>query len=101
MSWKTEISLRNNKPEDVVCVIPKGQIFENKKVGTSIQNVAAAREYRLIIPGDSRLTVAIEVLCINQSFSPPRGQPGSVSIFKVPDSFSSQQDLWGNLARTS
>lgn len=98
MSWKTEISLRNNKPDDVLCVIPKGQVFENKKIGTSIQNVAAVREYRLIIPASSRLVVEIDVLCINRSFSPPQGQPGNVSIYKLFDDFADQNDLWNKLA---
>jgi len=99
MSWKTDISLRNNKDEDVICVIPKGQIFENKKVGTSVQNVAAAREYRLIIPASSRITVEIDVLCINRSFSPPSGLAGSISIYKVAVNFSDQQELWDALAK--
>lgn len=101
MPWKTDISLRNNKAEDVICVIPKGQIFENKKVGTSVQNVAAAREYRLIIPASSRLVVEIDVLCINRSFSPPRGLPGSISVYKVADTFIDQQTLWEALATSS
>ena len=99
MSWKTEIRLVNNRSEDVICIIPKGQIFENKRVGTSVQNVAAAREYRLIIPGSSKLTAEIEVLCINRSFSPPRGQLGSVSVFKIGKDFKNQEDLWNLLAK--
>lgn len=58
MSWKTEVSLKNNTADDVLCVIPQGQVFENKKIGTGIQNMAAAREYRLIIPANSRITSA-------------------------------------------
>jgi hypothetical protein len=98
MAWKTEISIRNNKPEDVLCVIPKGQIFENKKVGTSVQNVAAAREYRLIIPASSKIVVEIDVFCINRTFAAPKGLPGAVSIYQINLPFGSQQQLWDALA---
>jgi len=94
MSWKTQISLRNNRDEDIFCVIPKGLVFENKEVGTMIQNVAALRDYRLIIPASSRLTLEIEVGCINRSFSPPSGRPGNVTIFKIDKPFNSQEELW-------
>lgn len=97
MSWKTEITVTNNRTEDVICIIPKGQIFENKRVEGLIQNVAAAREYRLIIPGSSKLVVEVEVLCINEFFSPPKGQLGNVSIYKIASDFRSQQDLWNIL----
>lgn len=98
MSWKADISLRNKTAEDVFCVIPKGQIFENKQVGTSVQNVAADRDYRLIIPASSQLIVEIDVLCINRSFSPPCGLAGSISIYKVADDFKDQHELWKALA---
>jgi hypothetical protein len=94
MSWKTEISLRNNREEDVMCVIPKGQVFENKTIGSHIQNVVASREYRLIVPADSRITVEIDVLCINRTFSPPRGMPGNITLFRIDKEFATQDDLW-------
>lgn len=94
MSWKTEISLMNNTTNDVLCVIPQGQVFENKKIGTGIQNMAAAREYRLIIPANSRITVEIDVYCINKQLAPPSSVLGNVSIFKIDRPFSDQQGLW-------
>lgn len=93
MSFKIEISLGNNSPDDVLCVIPQGHIFENKEVGTGHQNVAAAREYRLILPAGSKLSVDIDALCINQSYSPPSGV-GNVSVFKIDQPFASQDELW-------
>ena len=94
MSWITEVALKNNSDDDVLCVIPKGQVFENKDIGTGIQNVAAEREYRLIIPAKSRLTVEISVLCINRSFSSPSGKAGNVTIFKIDQPFKDQHELW-------
>jgi hypothetical protein len=94
MSWRTEISLRNNRNDDILCVIPKGSVFENKNVGSMVQNVAVSREYRLIIPGGGRLTVEVEVNCINKSFSPPSGRGGNITIFKIDQPFSSQEELW-------
>ena len=97
MAWKTEIKLRNNTNDDLLFTIPKGQLFENKKIGTGIQNVAAAREYKLIIPGNSRLIVEIEVLCVNQNFSSPSGKPGNITIYKFNKDFESQESLWNQM----
>jgi hypothetical protein len=94
MSWQTEISMKNNSDDDVMCVIPKGQVFENKNVGSQVQNVAASREYRLIVPGKSRIRVEIEVYCINRAFSSPRGGPGNVTIFRIDRPFATQDELW-------
>jgi len=97
MAWKTEIKLKNNTPDDLLFTIPKGQLFENKKIGSGIQNVAAAREYKLIVPGHSRIIVEIEVLCINQSLSPPSGMSGNIAVFKINKDFGNQNDLWANM----
>jgi hypothetical protein len=94
MSWRTEVSLKNNSDNDVLCVIPKGQVFDNKKIGSGIQNVAASREYKLIIPAKSRMKLEVEVYCINRRFSSPSGSPGNVTVFQIDQSFSSQEDLW-------
>lgn len=93
MAYKVEITIGNNTSEDVICMIPKGHVFENKVVGTRRQNVAAAREYRLVIPAGSSVTVDIEALCLNRTYARPSG-PANVSIFKVSSAFSSQADLW-------
>ena len=94
MSWTTEISMRNNRDEDILCVIPQGLVFENKNVGSQVQNVAASREYRLIIPAESKMTVEIQVDCINRAFSAPNGQAGSVTVFVIDQPFSDQDELW-------
>jgi hypothetical protein len=98
MSWKTEISLKNNSDNDINIKIPKGQIFEHKNVGTGIQNVASAREYRLIIPANSRLKVEIEVYCINRHLSAPSGQFGNLTIFKIANDFTDHNYLWDILS---
>lgn len=94
MSWKTVIALKNNTDNDVLCVIPPGQVFENKKSGSGIQNMAATREYKLVIPAQSRLTVEIDVCCMNRKLSPPSGVPGNVTIFKIDRPYSTQNELW-------
>jgi hypothetical protein len=94
MSWQTEISLKNNSNNDVLFVIPKGQVFENKIVGSGKQNVASVREYKLIIPAHSRLTVEVEVFCINRSFSSPNGTQGAITVFNIDQPFSNQEELW-------
>lgn len=94
MSWTVDVTIRNDDDSDVLCVIPKGQVFEHQRPGSGRQNVASSREYRLIVPGRSRITAEIDVLCINRSLSPPDGLPGNISIFKVPDHFATQDDLW-------
>jgi hypothetical protein len=94
MSFPVQIKLKNNQNFDTLCVIPKGHIFENKLVGAGRQNVAAIKEYEILIPAGSSITVTIETLCVNQTYSRPSG-PGNVSIFKINKPFTSQSDLWG------
>lgn len=98
MSIKVEIKLRNDTSDDVLCTIPKGHIFENKKLGIKLQNVAAARDYQLIIPAKSRINAEIECLCINRYLGSPTGEAGNITIFKIDQPFESQQQLWNIIA---
>jgi len=92
--YKVTLTLRNDTDEDVMCFVPKGQVFENKTVGTQRQNLAAARDYRVIIPGRSRLTLELDALCTNRTMSGPNGSPGRTTVFRVAGAFDSQEDLW-------
>jgi hypothetical protein len=93
MSWTTEITIKNTSNSRLKCKVKKGQVFENKKIGTGLQNVAAAKDYVFDLFPNSTQTVQIEVLCINQSLSPPYG-PLNITNFAVNKGFHSQQHLW-------
>jgi len=93
MSWTIEIKLKNNLSKDFEIKVPKGQIFENKKIGTGLQNVASAHDYVFKIPANSSITVDIEVYCINQHLSPPLGNY-NVTFFKIDKNFNDQNELW-------
>lgn len=93
MSWTIEIKLKNNLNKDFVIKVPKGQIFENKKIGTGLQNVAAGKDYVFKVPAQSSITVDIEVYCINQHLSSPNGNY-NVTFFKIDQNFKDQQELW-------
>jgi len=93
MSWTTDITVKNKTGATFRFKIRKGQIFENKQVGTGLQNVAAARDYVFDLPAGSTGVFQIEVLCINQKLSPPRGAL-NLTNFMVGKNFQSQQDLW-------
>ena len=93
MPYPVEIKLKNNQSFDTLCVIPQGHVFENKKIGTGRQNVAACKRYEILIPAGSSISVTIDTYCLNQSLAHPRGL-GNVTIFKVNKPFSTQSDLW-------
>ncbi len=93
MSWKTEISLKNNSDREFKIKIPKGQIFENKTIGTGKQNVASLKDYEFILPPKSTLKVEIDVLCINQKLSSPSGLY-NITQFKINKEFENQDHLW-------
>jgi hypothetical protein len=101
MSYKVTVNLRNDSLEDILCVIPKGQIFENKKVGTGFQNLAVTRDYRLIIPSGSRISAELDAFCVNRSLSSPKGGTGNVSIFKIDKPFSDQDELWRMMSKSA
>jgi len=92
--YKATLTLRNDTDEDVMCFVPKGQVFENKNVETQKQNLAAARDYRVIVPARSRLTLELDALCTNQTMSAPNGSPGRATVFRIAGAFDLQQDLW-------
>ena len=93
MSWTAEIVVNNTTPYKCPFKIKKGQIFENKKMGTGLQNVAAIRDYFFEIPANTKQAVSIEVLCINQHLRPPSGQLNLTNL-QVTGNFLNQNDLW-------
>lgn len=93
MSWIVEISLKNEDNEVRSLTIPKGHVFENKRIGTGVQNVAAARDYTFVLSPKSVLKIDIEVLCINQRLSSPSGSY-NMTCFKINKPFVNQDDLW-------
>ncbi|MDB5226580.1 MAG: hypothetical protein JWN78_773 [Bacteroidota bacterium] len=93
MAWTTEISLKNNTDKEYRVTIPKGQIFENKTIGTGKQNVASLKDYKITIPAKSIIKVEIEVLCINQKLSSPTGLY-NITPFKIKNQFEDQDQLW-------
>jgi hypothetical protein len=99
--YKVTLTLRNDTENDVMCFVPKGQVFENKNVGTERQNLAAARDYRVIVPARARLTLELEALCANRTMSGPNGSPGRTTIFRIAEPFESQQDLWNIMSSAS
>lgn len=100
MSYKVTINLRNDSAEDMLCVIPKGQIFENKQVGTGFQNLAVVRDYRLIIPSGSKISAELDAFCVNRSLSSPRSSTGNITVFKIDKPFNSQDELWRMMSKS-
>ena len=93
MSWTIEIRLKNEDNEEHLLKIPKGHIFEKKSIGSGIQNVAAIKDYSVILPAQASITIDIEVLCINQRLSPPSGNY-NLTCFKINQQFNDQEHLW-------
>jgi hypothetical protein len=100
MAWTTEITIKNVSNSNLKCKVKKGQIFENKKIGTGLQNVAAAKDYVFELPPNSIQVVQIEVLCINQKLSSPHGFL-NITNFIVNQDFHSQEDLWSIMNKTN
>lgn len=93
MAWTTEITIKNTSNSKLRCKVKKGQIFENKKIGTGLQNVAAVQDYVFDLPPHSTQVVQIDVLCINQRLRSPQGFL-NITNFAVAKDFYSQDDLW-------
>jgi hypothetical protein len=93
MSWTIAIGVNNTSPYKYPFKIEKGQIFENKQIGTGFQNVAAISDYTFEIPANTRQTVEIEVLCINQQLKPPSGMLNLTNL-QVVGTFTNQRNLW-------
>lgn len=96
MAWTTEITIKNNTSLKYSCKIKKGQVFENKRVGTGFQNVAAAKDYVLDLQPNTTGVFQIEVLCINQNLKSPHGNL-NLTNYMVSTNFQSQHDLWQSM----
>lgn len=92
---KAKFTLSNNKDYDINCIVPKGQIFENKEFKTDTQNLAIEDDEYLEIKANEKVDIEINALCLNEDFNPPDGRLGNITIFKVADnSFVTQRELW-------
>jgi hypothetical protein len=79
--------------------IPKGQVFENKRPGRRVQNLASSREEAIQeLPPHRLVEVTVDALCLNRHWAPPEGQAGNLTIFRMRDStFTRQTDLWASI----
>jgi hypothetical protein len=93
MAWTTEITIKNTSSSKLRCKVKKGQIFENKRVGTGLQNVASLKEYIFDLLPNTTQVFQIEVLCINQKLASPNGFL-NITNYIVDKDFDSQETLW-------
>jgi hypothetical protein len=93
MSWTAQITIQNKSNTRFRYKIKKGQVFENKRTGTGLQNVVAIKDYVFEIQPNATETVLIEVLCLNEKLKPPSGNY-NLTNFMVDKDFQTQQDLW-------
>lgn len=93
--YKAKFTLINNISSTINCIVPKGQIFENKEFKKDTQNLAVEEDEYLKIEGNDSVPIEINALCLNQKFAPPNGGLGNITLFKVADSsFVNQKELW-------
>lgn len=93
--YKAKFTLSNNTGSDISCIVPKGQIFENKEFKKDTQNLASKDDEYLEIRANRSVDIEINALCLNEKFAPPNGGLGNITIFKVADnSFVTQRELW-------
>jgi len=96
--YSAVISMENLTSEDIEFVIPKGQVFENREPQSGRQNLAAAGQQRQTLAAQSSLDLAVEAHCINKDLSPPNGEPGNITVFKIrDDKFVGQAELWRSI----
>lgn len=93
MAWTAQITIQNKSNTRFRYKVKKGQVFENKKIGTGLQNVAAIKDYIFEIQPNSTETVSVEVLCINQKLKSPSGSY-NLTNFMIHKDFQTQEDLW-------
>jgi hypothetical protein len=92
------ISMENLTDQNIEFVIPKGQVFENREPQSGRQNLAAARGQRQTIAARRSFDLTVEAHCINKNLSPPSGNPGNLTIFKIrDDKFVGQAELWRSI----
>jgi len=93
-NYNVKLTVTNITPKEIEVIVPKGQIFANKKVESDRQNLAAAKEYQITLGVGETKLVDIGSLCINKHLKRPDGGKGNVTIYKISGDFTDQDSLW-------
>lgn len=94
MSFKVAITLENPRAQRIEVTIPRGMLFEAQDPRHHVQNLVVSKDYQLVVPPRSSVTVQIECFCANQSFAPPRNTAMNVTPFFTKGALRSQQETW-------
>jgi hypothetical protein len=98
--FEVNLKVENVTDRQVVAEVPKGQVFENKRPKERRQNLAARQLASINLPPHQVIEIKVDALCINQNWRPPKGSEGNITIFRIKEDFSGQQDLWARIKST-
>lgn len=89
------LKLENRHTHKLKCIIPKGQIFENRKVTTKTQNIVTSERYEIELDIGEVKYYDIETFCLNQTLDPPNYTDGRITIYEIINkNYMTQDDLW-------
>lgn len=91
------IELKNETNEKKQVVIPKGQVFENKNIGSGFQNIVNAEGSAQILEPQQQVRIRLPGHCLNRKLTPPVGQEANVTPLKVNFEFDDQNTVWDNV----
>jgi hypothetical protein len=93
--YQAVLTLENRTAAALEFTVPKGQVFENRELGSGRQNLAAAREQTTRLEPQGECEFRVDALCMNRNLSGPNGSLGNLTVLKLrDDSFSDQTELW-------
>ena len=96
--FEVDLKIRNKTDEKSECILPKGQLFENKVFKCMYQNLRLIKEKKVIINPRDFQHYILDASCINAPFAAPKGHKGNLTVYSYDSEGSySQRALWRSM----
>lgn len=89
--------MKNETDKRIEIVIPKGQVFENKNIGSGFQNIINAEDSTQVVEPQEQVRIRLPGHCLNRELDPPNGQDANATPLKVQFEFNDQNTVWDNV----
>jgi hypothetical protein len=93
------LEVENFSNDIIETLIPKGQVFENKKSGSAFQNLVNAENYRVTLNPRQKIQVYLPGHCLNRDLKSPTGQKGNITPIAVNFEFTNQNSVWAQVKK--
>jgi hypothetical protein len=101
--YKVKFKVKNLTRRKLTFNLPKGQVFENKSLEYTTQNLAVAKNYEFSLNASEEKEFSVFGYCMNRSFGSPENVPANITIYCVRDidKWHNQDEIWDYFGNNS